>query len=135
MYPATEATGSLVFNRAAVGAGIGARDHFTTHRFIERSFHVIGRARNVGWIGRSFAVDRAFVNDFALRIDNKHVRRVACIISATGFAFWVKQQRGLLGVPIFHHFLRLLGRHVPLKAGRAGIDRQPDDTFAGVFAL
>jgi hypothetical protein len=56
----------FVFNRAAVGPGIGVRDGFAAHRFIERSFNVIGRARNVGWVGRSFAVDRAFINDFAL---------------------------------------------------------------------
>src|SRR5438874_3090971 len=75
---------SFVFDRAAVGTGVGVRNGLAAHRFIERNFYVVGRTRNVGWIRRSFAVDRAFVNDFALRIDNEHMRSIARVIDAPG---------------------------------------------------
>src|SRR5437867_7059537 len=83
--PATAATASLIFYRAAVWARVGVRNGFAIHRFIERYFHVVSRARNVSWIRRGFAIDRAFVNDFALGIDDEHVRGVARVVSAAGF--------------------------------------------------
>src|SRR5436305_4243548 len=41
---------SFVFDRAAVGTGVGVRNGLTAHGFIKRNFHVVGRTWNVGWI-------------------------------------------------------------------------------------
>src|SRR4029077_10946631 len=73
---------SFIFDRAAVRTGVGVGNGLAAHRFIERNFYVVGRTRNVGWIRRSFAVDRAFVNDFAFGIDDEHVRSIARVIDA-----------------------------------------------------
>src|SRR5204863_5029400 len=109
---------SLVLHRAAVGLGVGVRHGFAGERFVERDFHVVGRACDVGGIWSGFTVNRAFVNNFALGIDDKHVRRVLRAVAAARFAVGIENKRALLRFPFGHFGVGLVGGQVSFKAGR-----------------
>ena len=124
-------TDSLVFNGATVWFGRRRRDWFAGERFVERDFDVVGRTGNVCRIGRGFAVDRAFVNNLSFWINHNHVRRVLRAISASGFAFRIEKQRGLLRFPAGRDLSGLhLATDCPSSPGALESIAQPDDAFA-----
>ena len=83
-----------------------------------------------------FAVDRAFVDQLSFRIDDEHVRRVGGAIFVADLA--VRDRAGSAVEFIFQSlicFFASSGRKISLRARRGGINRQPDDSFAGEFLL
>ena len=129
------ATASFVFDRATVWLCLWRRNRLASQRFIQSNLHVIGRAWNVGRIWTRFAVDCAFVGDFSFRINDDHVGRVLGAVRAPRFAFRIEKQRCLPRLPRFSDLLRLFRRDIALRAGRIGIDGQPDHSFARILIL
>src|SRR6267142_3099628 len=74
----------FVLHRATVGTRTRRRHSLAGERLVEGGLHIIGRTRDVGRIRRGLAVNGAFVNDLAFRIDDKHVGRVLGAISLAG---------------------------------------------------
>ena len=102
---------------------------------IERGFHVVRRARDVGRVWSGLAIDCAAVNDFPLWIDDDHVRCVLCTVSAACVAFGIQQQRGLMRLPRRRDLRGLFSRQVALRTWRIGINGQPDNAFVSEFLL
>jgi hypothetical protein len=129
------ATASFVFDRATVWLCLWRRDGLARERLIQSNLHVISRAWNVGWIRTCFAVDCAFIGDFSFRINDDHVGRVLGAVRAPRFAFRIEKQRRLPRLPRFSDLLRLFRRDIAFRAGRIGIDGQPDHSFARILIL
>src|SRR6202030_2683854 len=91
--------GGFVSYVAAVGFGLGVGNRLAAERFVERGFDVVGRTRDVGRIGRRFAVDRAFVNDFAFGINHHHIGSVFGAVKFGHIAFRIEKKGGLLRFP------------------------------------
>ena len=75
---------------AAVRFGLGVGNRLAAEGFVERGLDVIRRCRDIGRIGRGFAVDRTFVNDFTFGIDHDHVGRVLRAVKLRDFAFRIE---------------------------------------------
>ena len=129
------ATASFVLNRATVWLCLWRRNRLASQRLIQSNLHVIGRAWNVGRIWTCFAVDCAFVGNFSVRINYDHVGRILGTVRAPRFAFRIEKQRGLTRLPRFSDLLRLFRGNIAFRAGRIGIDGQPDHSFTRVLIL
>jgi len=125
----------VVLHRAAVRSCGRITDFLAGQRFIEGDPHVVGRTRDVVGIRRGFAVDGAFINYFAVGIDDKHVGRVLGAIGLAGLAVRIDEKRGRFRLPFGHLLLGLFGRKISLFPGRGRINAQPDNAFAGKFFL
>ncbi len=73
---------------------------------------------DVGRVGAGNAVDAAGVDQGPFGVDHEHVRRGLCVVQAAGAAVLVKNHRRGAGVAAHGEGVGLLGRHVPLFAGR-----------------
>jgi len=129
------AAASFVFNGATVWLCLWRRNRLASQRLIQSNLHVIGRAWNVGRIWTCFAVDCAFVGDFSFRINDDHVGRILGAVRAPRLAFLIEKQRCLPRLPRFSDLLRLFRRDIAFRAGRIGIDGQPDHSFARILIL
>lgn len=124
-----------VFDGAAVGTGFLDFDGFAFEQLVECHGHVVFGFADIGRVGAADAVDGTSVLDALLGSNHEHVWRGAGPVASTDFATGVQQHGCCVGFFLLLLGFGLFGGAVSLAAFGRRDNRQPDDTFFGVFGL